>query len=205
MIASQFRQLRDFFRSLDFRHSLLITGGAFAALIVLAFAAGLIFPAVPAQVLTLFSQQMADAGVVSESGSISVPALLWNNLRAMVLSVLYGFIPFIYLPALSLGVNALLLGLFAAYFLNNGISILAYLGGILPHGIFELPALVISLACGIYLCSRSNQYVRKNTRGIMAPTLKNIVRVLALTVLPLLAVAAAVEAYVTPAVMQFFL
>ena len=199
MIASQFRQLRDFFRSQDFRHSLLITGGAFAALIVLAFAAGLIFPAVPAQVLTLFSQQMADAGVVSESGSISVPALLWNNLRAMVLSVLYGFIPFIYLPALSLGVNALLLGLFAAYFLNNGISILAYLGGILPHGIFELPALVISLACGIYL------YVRKNTRGIMAPTLKNIVRVLALTVLPLLAVAAAVEAYVTPAVMQFFL
>ena len=204
MIASQFRQLRDFFRSQDFRHSLLITGGAFAALIVLAFAAGLIFPAVPAQVLTLFSQ-MADAGVVSESGSISVPALLWNNLRAMVLSVLYGFIPFIYLPALSLGVNALLLGLFAAYFLNNGISILAYLGGILPHGIFELPALVISLACGIYLCSRINQYVRKNTRGIMAPTLKNIVRVLALTVLPLLAAAAAVEAYVTPAVMQFFL
>lgn len=200
MIASQFRQLRDFFRSQDFRHSLLITGGAFAALIVLAFAVGLIFPAVPAQVLTLFSQQMADAGVVSESGSISVPALLWNNLRAMVLSVLYGFIPFIYLPALSLGVNALLLGLFAAYFLNNGISILAYLGGI-----FELPALVISLACGIYLCSRINQYVRKNTRGIMAPTLKNIVRVLALTVLPLLAVAAAVEAYVTPAVMQFFL
>ena len=139
MIASQFRQLRDFFRSQDFRHSLLITGGAFAALIVLAFAVGLIFPAVPAQVLTLFSQQMADAGVVSESGSISVPAL------------------------------------------------------------------VISLACGIYLCSRINQYVRKNTRGIMAPTLKNIVRVLALTVLPLLAVAAAVEAYVTPAVMQFFL
>lgn len=139
MIASQFRQLRDFFRSQDFRHSLLITGGAFAALIVLAFAAGLIFPAVPAQVLTLFSQQMADAGVVSESGSISVPAL------------------------------------------------------------------VISLACGIYLCSRINQYVRKNTRGMMAPTLKNIVRVLALTVLPLLAVAAAVEAYVTPAVMQFFL
>lgn len=129
MIASQFRQLRDFFRSQDFRHSLLITGGAFAALIVLSFAAGLVFPGVPAQVLTLFSQQMADAGVVSESGSISVPALLWNNLRAMVLSVLYGFIPFIYLPALSLGVNALLLGLFAAYFLNNGISILAYLGG----------------------------------------------------------------------------
>ncbi|MBD9247882.1 MAG: hypothetical protein EGQ60_03460 [Clostridiales bacterium] len=137
MIASQFRLLRDFFRSQDFRHSLLITGGAFAALIVLAFAAGLIFPAVPAQVLTLFSQQMADAGVVSESGSISVPALLWNNLRAMVLSVLYGFIPFIYLPALSLGVNALLLGLFAAYFLNNGISILAYLGGILPQCVHD--------------------------------------------------------------------
>ena len=132
MIASQFRQLRDFFRSREYRHSLLITGGAFAALIVLAFAAGLIFPAVPAQVLTLFSQQMADAG-----GSVRAAASVcrrcsgttygpWCSAYCTDLSL------FIYLPALSLGVNALLLGLFAAYFLNNGISILAYLGASCP-------------------------------------------------------------------------
>lgn len=204
MIASQFRQLRDFFRSQDFRHSLLITGGAFAALIVLAFAAGLIFPAVPAQVLTLFSQQMADAGVVSESGSISVPALLWNNLRAMVLSVLYGLSRSSICPPCRW--RQACCWAYSPHTSSTTASLYWPIwGASCPHGIFELPALVISLACGIYLCSRINQYVRKNTRGIMAPTLKNIVRVLALTVLPLLAVAAAVEAYVTPAVMQFFL
>ena len=201
MIASQFRQLRDFFRSQDFRHSLLVTGGAFAALIVLAFAVGLIFPAVPAQVLTLFSQQMADAGVVSESGSISVPALLWNNLRAMVLSTLYGFIPFLYLPALSMGVNAILLGMVASS-VNGQWLLLA--AGILPHGIFELPALCLSLAAGLCLCQNINRYIRKNEKGIMKPLLLNILRVTGLVVIPLLVVAAIMESYVTPAVMQLF-
>lgn len=205
MIASQLRRLREFFRSEDYRHALSVTGGAFAALILLSFLLGLIFSELPAQVMDLFSQQIADAGVVDETGGFHVPALFWNNLRAMVMSVLYGFIPFLYLPALSLGVNALLLGLFAAYFVNSGISLLAYLAGILPHGIFELPALVISLACGIYLCTCINRYVRKNTRNMMIPALKNIARTLLLTVLPLLAVAAVVEAYVTPVVMQLFL
>lgn len=205
MIRSQLRQLRDFLRGEDFRHYLLITGAAFAALIVLSFAAGLLLPDLPAGVMTFFLEQMAQLGVMDENGSFSALSLLGNNARAMVLGVLYGFIPFLYLPALSLGVNAMLLGLMAAYFTNNGVSLLVYLAGILPHGIFELPALVVSLTCGIYLCSRINIYIRRNIKGMMLPAVKNIARTVVVIVLPLLVLAAVVEAYVTPAVMQLFL
>ena len=47
------------------------------------------------------------------TGRVDVLALFGNNVRATVFSIAYGFIPFIYLPALSIGINSLLLGLFA--------------------------------------------------------------------------------------------
>ena len=200
-MKNQLRAIGDFWRQ-EYGRFVGMTAIAFLVLTVLAYIAGRLFPDIPVTVMSYFNDMIDSSGIVQEDGSFSVLALLGSNVRAMVLSALYGFIPFLYLPALSLGLNAAIIGMLAAMMQGQW---LLFAAGILPHGIFELPALVISLACGIYLCSRINQYVRKNTRGIMAPTLKNIVRVLALTVLPLLAVAAAVEAYVTPAVMQFFL
>ena len=76
--------------------------------------------------------------------------------------------------------------------------------GILPHGIFELPALCLSLAAGLCLCQNINRYIRKNEKGLMKPLLLNILRVTGLVVIPLLVVAAIMESYVTPAVMQLF-
>ncbi len=65
------------------------------------------------------------------TGRVDVLALFGNNVRATVFSIAYGFIPFIYLPALSIGINSLLLG-FAGVYVNNGISLLAYFAGIVP-------------------------------------------------------------------------
>ena len=79
-------------------------------LVVLSYIAGRLFPEIPATILTYFNEVVADSGIVRDDGSFSALALFGNNLRAMVLSTLYGFIPFLYLPALSMGVNAILLG-----------------------------------------------------------------------------------------------
>ena len=76
-----------------------------------------------------------------------------------------------------------------------------YLAGILPHGIFELPALVIALALGVSLCSHVTDFVRHNQKGVMVPLMLQTLRVLLLRVLPLLIVAAVMEAYVTPLVL----
>lgn len=199
-MKKQLRALGDFWRE-EYGRWVGMTAVAFLVLVVLSYIAGRLFPEIPATILTYFNEVVADSGIVRDDGSFSVLALFGNNLRAMVLSTLYGFIPFLYLPALSMGVNAILLGMVASS-VNGQWLLLA--AGILPHGIFELPALCLSLAAGLCLCQNINRYIRKNEKGIMKPLLLNILRVTGLVVIPLLVVAAIMESYVTPAVMQLF-
>ena len=195
------RALGDFWRE-EYGRWVGMTAVAFLVLVVLSYIAGRLFPEIPATILTYFNEVVADSGIVRDDGSFSALALFGNNLRAMVLSTLYGFIPFLYLPALSMGVNAILLGMVASS-VNGQWLLLA--AGILPHGIFELPALCLSLAAGLCLCQNINRYIRKNEKGLMKPLLLNILRVTGLVVIPLLVVAAIMESYVTPAVMQLFM
>ena len=199
-MKKQLRALGDFWRE-EYGRWVGMTAVAFLVLVVLSYIAGRLFPEIPAAILTYFNEVVADSGIVRDDGSFSALALFGNNLRAMVLSTLYGFIPFLYLPALSMGVNAILLGMVASS-VNGQWLLLA--AGILPHGIFELPALCLSLAAGLCLCQNINRYIRKNEKGIMKPLLLNILRVTGLVVIPLLVVAATMESYVTPAVMQLF-
>ena len=199
-MKKQLRALGDFWRE-EYGRWVGMTAVAFLVLVVLSYIAGRLFPEIPAAILTYFNEVVADSGIVRDDGSFSALALFGNNLRAMMLSTLYGFIPFLYLPALSMGVNAILLGMVASS-VNGQWLLLA--AGILPHGIFELPALCLSLAAGLCLCQNINRYIRKNEKGIMKPLLLNILRVTGLVVIPLLVVAAIMESYVTPAVMQLF-
>lgn len=200
-MKKQLRALGDFWRE-EYGRWVGMTAIAFLVLVVLSYIAGRLFPEIPATVLTYFNEVVADSGIVRDDGSFSALALFGNNLRAMVLSSLYGFIPFLYLPALSMGVNAILLGMVASS-VNGRWLLLA--AGILPHGIFELPALCLSLAAGLCLCQNINRYIRKNEKGVMKPLLLNILRVTGLVVVPLLVIAAIMESYVTPAVMQLFM
>lgn len=200
-MKKQFRALGGFWRE-EYGRWVGMTAVAFLVLVVLSYIAGRLFPEIPAAILTYFNEIVADSGIVRDDGSFSALALFGNNLRAMVLSTLYGFIPFLYLPALSMGVNAILLGMVASS-VNGQWLLLA--AGILPHGIFELPALCLSLAAGLCLCQNINRYIRKNEKGLMKPLLLNILRVTGLVVIPLLVVAAIMESYVTPAVMQLFM
>ena len=199
----QFRALADFWRG-QLGHFVAITAIAFLAITVLSYVAGRLMPELCTSVVHYFMEMITSGGVIDETGSISVVGLFLNNLRATLLTMLYGLIPFLYLPALSLGVNAILMGVMGAYYTNNGISLLLYLAGILPHGIFEIPALLLGMAGGLCLCSNINTYIRKNEKGVMKPLFLNLLR-LSCLLLPLLAVAAVLEAYVTPLVMSLFL
>ena len=199
-MKKQLRAIGDFWRA-EYGRYVGMTAAAFLVLLVLAYAAGRLFPDIPVTVISAFNEDIAGSGIVQEDGSFNVLALFANNLRAMVLGILYGFIPFLYLPALALGVNAAILGMLASLIDGQWLLLAA---GILPHGIFELPALFLSLAAGLCLCKNINAYIRKNEKGIMKPLLLNILRVTVLLVLPLLVVAAIMESYVTPAVMQLF-
>ena len=51
-----------------------------------------------AGVVGYFLSAMLDSGVISETGTLSLIDLLLNNWMAILLCVVYGFIPFLFLP-----------------------------------------------------------------------------------------------------------
>ena len=203
-LKKQHRALWQFYRE-TFGEALLMTAAAFLIICLLGFGVSLFNRSIPELVLNYFTQMVQDGNIITDDGIIHFGALLINNLRAAAISVLYGFIPFIYLTALAVGMNALIIGVLAAYYVNSGTSLLIFFVGILPHGVFELPALLIAFALGLLLCRRTTQYVRKNTKGMMKPLLCNIARSFVMHVLPLLVMAAVAETYITPAVLALFM
>lgn len=205
MLHEHVRLLGQFLRT-DFKKIALLCALAMLAAIVLGFALGLLSPETVDMALTQFMAMIEDAGVVDSAGNLSPFGLLTNNWTAMLTAALYGFVPFLFLPLLSIAVNGLLMGLLAAWYYSNGISLGLYLAGILPHGIFELPALLLSAACGVCLCRNMCRLVVSSPkRAPMVELLCDLLRVMLLIVLPMTVAAAFIEAYVTPVVMALFM
>ncbi len=200
-IKEQFSLMGGFLRG-GFRRTLGLCAIGLAVVAVAGFAIGVMLPEQAVQVIGAFMAQIEESGVISEEGTLSVAGMLMNNWRAMLVSAAYGFIPFLFLPVISLVMNGLLLGLLAGIFQTEGTSLLVYAAGILPHGIFELPALIFSIACGITLCRNMCRLaVSSPDRRPMLELLEDLLRVMVLIVAPLTVLAAFVECYITPVIM----
>jgi len=114
--------------------------------------------------------------------------LFFNNLKAsffgMILGVVFGIIPLFYL----LG-NGFILG-FASRFAVAQEGLFS-LWRLLPHGIFELPAIFLSLGLGLKI--GSGLFEKKNKWKALKNYFIESLKVFALIILPLLIVAAVVE------------
>lgn len=204
-LAEQVSLLGDFFRS-GFRRTVLWCAVGMIAAAVLGFGAAMISPEMAWDALDAFAEQVAEAGVVDEAGQMSVFALLMNNWRAMLFSILYGLIPFIFLPAVSLMSNGMLLGIMTGVYQANGMPVVVLAAGVLPHGVFELPALILSIACGVRLCRNMSFLVARSRKSVPFIELaEDLLRVLVLVIAPLTVAAAFIECYVTPVIMGWFL
>lgn len=204
-LREQFQLLITFLNT-DFRKSVIYCGIAMLAIMLLGGVVGLAFPEVVEESLAMFMAAVEEAGVMDEQGNLSVFALLANNWSAMLMSAAYGLIPFVFLPALSLFSNSFLIGVMAAWYHTNGIYLVVFAAGILPHGIFELPALVLSIACGMYLCrSLSRTITGKQDKKSLIEVFCGILRVLLLMVAPMTVAAAFIECYITPLFIELFL
>ena len=147
-----------------------------------------------------FMAEVQQSGLVDENGSISLAALFGNNLQATLTATVMGFVPFVFLPVFSLALNGAVIGavlaLSGAMGMQTGQMVLL---GLLPHGIFEIPAIMLGVAMGLYLCRQMNGTLRKRpgTPRIEA-VLPHLCRVAVFGVVPLLAAAAVIETFVTP-------
>ena len=163
-------------------------------------------PEVTNALVEYFMSLMLESGMVGEGGTISALDLLLNNWIALLTCVVYGFLPFLFLPVFVIFSNAYLIGAMGAYYTINGFPASAFLAGILPHGVFELSALALAGAMGFTIClTLVKKIVHAPGTPPMGELVSDVLRTMLLVALPLLLAAAVVEAFITPAVMSLFL
>lgn len=205
MLKEQSTLLRDFLRT-GFKKNVLLCAIGLIAAGVVGYFIGIMYPDVVQSTIQAFFTNAENAGVIQEDGSISTLALLANNWTAMLIAAAYGFIPFLFIPVTTLCWNGFILGISGALYQLNGLSFASWISGLLPHGIFELTAFVLSVACGFHLCiSISRVIIGSPNRAPMVETLCDLLRILLLLVAPMTIVAAFIEVYVTPVIMALFM
>jgi stage II sporulation protein M len=135
-----------------------------------------------------------------------------NNSVKAVLIMFFG-IAFGVIPVFFIIVNGLLIGfLLRLVSDNNQDPVLLVLTGILPHGILEIPAILISAAIGLKLGSLSWRYVigwiwteervaSQQQFSYYTSRLWSVAKVLTLT----LFVAALIETFITTRIMSLFI
>lgn len=141
--------------------------------------------------------------VLTDTGTIQVSSLIANNLFASFYSIVIGIIPFLFLPLFSLLLNAGIIGVVFGSMSITHSSMLLIFVGLLPHGIFELTALLLSLSLGVYLCKEiCLRIIGKKRKLSMVNMILHILRVYILIIVPLMIVAGFIETFITPMLMN---
>lgn len=142
-------------------------------------------------------------GLAQANQHLSAYFIFSNNLRATFLIFLGGIVSFSVLGMLAYLVNVGLVGVVLGVFKLIGYSpTLLFTAGLLPHGIFEIPALMLASAIVLRMGAvLVTPQMGKSMGQVVFELLADWVKIFLGVVVPLLAVAALIEAYVTPSIL----
>jgi stage II sporulation protein M len=163
---------------------LIVLSVFFTGLLYLAFLQN---PGAMAKVWKSIAQKFQEAGLISllgENHLLLALKIFYINSRTTFIFTMFGFIPFF---------------LGAALFLML-ISVLTFFKLTAPHGIIEIVAVIYGVSLGVYLSKEVTRKLFARRRSNSLPfidLLKTISRSYLLVVLPLLALAAGIEVFVT--------
>jgi uncharacterized membrane protein SpoIIM required for sporulation len=131
---------------------------------------------------------------------LPAPVLFLHNARTTVVFLLLGLVSFGTLGlALFIGNIALVGAVLGAAHLVDYSPLLAFTAGILPHGIFELTAVFLATAAMLKTGAQLvTPQADKSLGEMVLVSLADWFRIFVGLVLPLLAIAALIEIYVTP-------
>ena len=137
------------------------------------------------------------------AGGLSAWMLFWHNLRAKLIIIALGFFSFGVLGLLLfLGNFSLIGGVLAATRMVGLSPWMVFLAGILPHGIVELPSVILASATVLYLGVRLVTPIEGRSIGeTLIFSLADALKVLIAICIPLLLLAGLVEAHITPRIL----
>jgi stage II sporulation protein M len=189
------RPLRDSFRQMG--PWLLVVASLFA----LAMLAGVIVvvrdPSIGTTLMDLFRETIL--GEIDESNPFALAlAIFLNNLQACILLFLGGA-SFGILTVFILGSNGLVIGA-VLELVRQQKGALFVIAAILPHGIFEIPAFLISGALGLMLARSLMREWHGLEDAAAAATRSG--RLFITVVVPVVVLAAFIEAFITPQIID---
>lgn len=154
-------------------------------------------PAIGEEMLQVFQEQVASE-LADDSPLVLFVKIFANNLGACILLFLGGA-SLGALTILILGLNGLLIGsIIELVRQQQGIVFIA--AALIPHGIFEIPSFIVAGALGILLGQALA--AEWQGEGDAAETASHLGKTFVKIVVPLLAVAAVTEAFITPAILR---
>ncbi|MDX9850518.1 MAG: stage II sporulation protein M [Anaerolineaceae bacterium] len=147
-------------------------------------------------------EQLAQLSQTWKIGNFS-PVLLifWQNIRVLLLAFILGIISLGIFGILPLFASVSIVGYVVGLLGNLGSSVSTYvLGFILPHGIIEIPAAIIATAAiyqiGVILATPN---IQLTIGEVWLKSIANWAKVMVGVVIPMLLIAAIIEAWFTPA------
>ncbi|HRJ76338.1 MAG TPA: stage II sporulation protein M, partial [Anaerolineales bacterium] len=131
---------------------------------------------------------------------LSAPFLFLNNTRAVAFIFLAGMVSFGVLGIMLYMLNIALIGGLYGLFELLGVNPLPiFLAGVAPHGIFEIPALMIGSAVVLYFGAVIvTPQAGKSMGEVILELFADWAKIFIGLVVPLLAIAALIEAYISP-------
>lgn len=146
---------------------------------------GFIFPMFEEQIMKIIS----DLGLMFEGLNLpeTIGLIFFNNARASLLAILLGSFFGIF-PIIASLTNGYLIG-FVTRIVTDKYSILE-MWRLLPHGIFELPAVLISVGLGLKI---GIEVLTKPTKKNFLENLNRALKTFVLIIIPLLIIAAVIE------------
>lgn len=149
---------------------------------------------------------MAGIGDISKDSNAMVMLKIFaNNARVSLRFVMFGSIPLVYFPMFAYLTNMALIGLVTSLVVNlSGVSVIGILAGLVPHGIFEIPAIVYATVLGVVLCKEMTKALWGKEHKPFNELFYNAARGYCLVVVPLLMIAGFVESFITPIIMNLF-
>ncbi len=143
------------------------------------------------------------AGLAQLGVHFSALDIFLNNVRATFLIFLSGMVSFSVFGMVVYLINVSLIGGVLGLFKLIGYSpLLLFAAGLLPHGIFEIPALMLASALILRMAALLvTPQIGKSMGQILLELIADWTKIFIGVVIPLLGVAALIETYVTPLIL----
>lgn len=205
------REVADILRKLAIPLVIVLVMGLISGLIGFFWTATIIpekmLEIAPESINAIFKNLNETNGMNSVGIAINPLMLFWHNIRTALLLLLFGLFSFSIAGIVIFLLNTSVVGAVMAVVHVSGLPAWGiFITGILPHGIFELPALLLSTAIVLRIAAL---LVTPNTGKSMSEVLlqgiAEWVKIHLGVVVPLFLIASFVEAYVTPQLLLGFL